>query len=92
MIDVKQGALRVWWIPQVPMKPFRVAVESVAEAAKLLQVLADYDIFQFDNKVKPDYCNAGGLEEFDGEEWSDWYSEEGDDIDTYMYAEKSFDA
>lgn len=56
------GDLRVWHIPQVPMKPFHVAVESPKEAKKILDVLANYDIFQYENEVKPDYCNAAGLE------------------------------
>lgn len=75
--------LQVWWIPQVPMKSFNVEVDSVEEAAKILTVLADYDLFQFENNIKPDYCNAGGLcvwdEDADGEGnpgWVDWYDEE----------------
>lgn len=83
------GDLRVWHIPQVPMKPFHVPVQSPGEAVKVMQVLADYDIFQFENRVKPDYCNASGLEVvegfIDGEpqwiEWSDPFTCE--DIDEY---------
>lgn len=79
-----KGDLKVWWIPQVPGKPFEVSVSSVAEGAKLVKVLADYDLFQYKNKIKPDYCNAGGLVEFDGEYWSDWYSEEGESLDDWV--------
>ena len=73
--------LKVWWIPQVPGKPFEVAVESVREGVKLMQILADYDIFQFENRIKPDYCNVGGLMMVDTDgEWVDWYDPEtGDD-------------
>jgi len=81
------GELRVWWVPQVPMKSFIVPISSVSEGVKVLEVLADYDLFQFKNKVKPDYCNAGGLQQWaadtDGEGtpgWEDWHDEEtGDD-------------
>lgn len=84
----KSGDLRVWWIPQVPGKAFRVSVDSPAEAKKLLETLALYDIFQFKNKIKPDYCNAGGLEVFnafeDGDAWCDWYDDAtGNDIDEW---------
>jgi hypothetical protein len=75
---VSAGALRVWWIPQIPGKPFHVAVESPAQAVLLLNALAEYDLFQFTNRIKPDYCNAGGLECFsqDGDdEWCEWYDE-----------------
>jgi hypothetical protein len=85
MQEPKAGDLRVWWIPQVPGKPFRVPVESVAQAVFLMNTLADYDAFQFKNRIKPDYCNAGGLECFsqDGDgEWCEWYDEAtGDTVD-----------
>lgn len=83
------GDLRVWRIPQVPMKPFHVPVQSPDEAVKVMQVLADYDIFQFENRIKPDYCNASGMEVvegfIDGEpQWIEWNDPEtGDDIDEY---------
>lgn len=75
--------LQVWWIPQVPMKAFTVEVESVKEGVKILTVLAEYDLFQYRNRIKPDYSNAGGLnqweEDVDGEGipgWCSWYDEE----------------
>ena len=72
--------LRVWWIPQVPMKPFHVPVDSIQEAVKIMDTLAQYDLFQFENNIKPDYCNTGGVEEFNTEhsEWVSWYDEETD--------------
>jgi len=54
--------LRVWWIPQVPMSPFFYPVPSIEAGDALLDALAKYDMFQFENNVKPDYCNAGGME------------------------------
>jgi len=88
---IKDGQLRVWWIPQVPMKPFYVMVNNLEEAKLMLDTLADYDKFQYDNKVKPDYSNMGGLEIWDerdeedekGEKWADWGEEIGDDFDKY---------
>lgn len=77
----KDGDLRVWWIPQVPGKAFRVPVATPAKAKKLLSVFADYDLFQFKNKIKPDYCNAGGLEIFEHDDWNEWHDEDGNDID-----------
>ena len=82
--------LRVWWIPQVPMKSFYVPVTSIEEGKKVLDILAAYDAFQLQNRVKPDYCNAGGLQMYDEEEndWFDWYLETEDDyfenIDEYI--------
>lgn len=85
MGKAKKGDLRVYWIPQIPMKAFYVPVKSPQEAHWLLGVLARYDEFQFANNIKPDYCNAGGLQIFDecdDGEWTDWYDPEtGCDID-----------
>jgi hypothetical protein len=78
--------LQIWWIPQVPMKSFNVPVSSIKEARLVLDTLAMYDLFQYENKVKSDYTNAGGLQYWDEEEkeWLDWYDEEtGDDFDKY---------
>jgi hypothetical protein len=99
----KTGDLRVWWIPQVPMEAFVVDVKTLEEAKLLLRVLAAYDIFQYETNVKPDYTNAGGLTMFDESTvqddidhgvrptnsigWSDWYDEEGNDIDKVMREE-----
>ncbi len=77
----KEGDLKVWWIPQVPMKAFEVPVEDIKQAKLLLDTLAKYDLFQFHNKIKPDYCNTGGLSIYQDGDWCDWCDEEGRNID-----------
>jgi hypothetical protein len=78
------GALKVWWVPQVPMAPFEAVAPDLATAAAILDVLSDYDAYQFRTNVKGDYCNAGGLMILcaDGE-WEDWETEDGDDFDRW---------
>lgn len=74
--------LKVWWIPQVPMKAFEVYLNSFTEAKVLLEALAAYDLFQLKNRIKPDYSNAGGVMlQDDGEEYTDWTDDEGREID-----------
>ena len=89
---IEKRKLRVWWIPQVPMNPFYVDVKTLEEADLLLTTLAEYDKFQYENRVKPDYSNAGGLqvwddnleEDEDGEKWTDWCDEDsGMEFDEY---------
>lgn len=77
------GDLRVWWIPQLPGKPFHISVTTPAEAKKVLCVLADYDLFQLEHNIKPDFCNAGGLEVYLGraQGWESWSNENGEEID-----------
>jgi len=80
----KEGDLKVYWIPQVPMRAFEYNVKTLEEAAILLDVLAKYDAFQYENRVKPDYCNMGGLVIFEDGEWCDWYNEDGDSFDDWI--------
>jgi hypothetical protein len=74
----KNGALRVCHFPQVPCKPFHVPVASIKEAIKIMDVLAYYDGFQLNNRIKPDYCNSSSVEVWDEEakEWTGWVDEE----------------
>lgn len=78
-------SLKVWWIPQIPGSSFEVEVETVAEGAKLMNTLADYDRFQFENGIKPDYCNTGGLSMLQGTEWVDWCDEKSGEDDPYSW-------
>ena len=75
----REGTLKVWWIPQVPLRAgdsaFETRVDSPKEAKKILDVLADYDIYQFENNIKPDYSNTGGLLVWQDGEWIDWEDE-----------------
>jgi len=87
-MKAKAGDLRVWWIPQVPGKPFHVPVASVEEAVKIMNVLAEYDLFQLKHRIKPDYSNAGGLEVFEDDEWCGWWDEETGEDDPEVWLEK----
>lgn len=80
--------LRVSHFPQVPCKPFIVDVLTLEEAKKVCDILANYDLFQYKNKIKPDYANMTVLEYWDEEEqdWLGWFDEETgiDDLDEYL--------
>ena len=83
-MENNEGDLKVWHIPQVPMKWFEVPVDSPEEAIKILDALAHYDIFQFENNIKPDYCNAQGLLVFDDGEWLEWCNDDGEDVTSML--------
>lgn len=81
--------IRVWWIAQVGYSPtMYVPVENEIEAKKILDTLSVYDMFQYKNKIKGDYANAGGVEIFEDGEWCDWYIDDEygfyDDIEEYL--------
>lgn len=90
MKAMTQPKLRVYWFPQVPCDMFCRQVGNLVEAKLLLEVLADYDQFQYDHRIKPDYCNAGGLQEWyeEDQEWVEWTDEDtGRKIDDYTLDE-----
>lgn len=65
---------RVWWIPQIPGDPFHSEeVDNFAAAVAIHDTLARYDIFQFENRIKPDFANVGGIQRWD-EDDQKWYS------------------
>lgn len=79
--EPKENDLRIWWIPQIPMNnPFYVSVKNIKEAILVDKTLVRYDMFQFENNIKPDYSNAGGLEIYNDNEWQDWEDENGNDF------------
>lgn len=69
----REGDLRVWYIPQIPMKAFEVDLptQDLGIAALVLDSLIGLSLFEFENKVKPDYADAAGIARFDGEDWED---------------------
>lgn len=83
--------LRVWWIPQAGAteNSFYVPVETVEEGKRVMDMLAAYDAYQRQNRIKPDYCNCGGIQRWDedSQDWEDWHmeTEDGyfDDVDDY---------
>lgn len=86
--------LRVWWIPQVGagLTPFYQEVKTVQQGHELLKSLAQYDLYQYENNVKPDYSNAGGLQRMDADgDWVDWCDSEGSDLNDLENQYDSYD-
>ena len=90
--DPKEGDLCVWWIPKIPGEAFTVSISSIEEGAKLMDILAAYDGFQFDHRIKGDYANTGGINRWEADDgdgkpgWCSWYDEETgiDDVTEYL--------
>jgi hypothetical protein len=74
---------RAWYIPQVPGKAFEVETDSLAEAVRIENMLVDFSIFEYDNRIKPDYADAGGVDEWD-EEDGEWYTLDESDIEAAL--------
>ena len=92
---MNEKKMRVWWIPQIGTKTFYIPVRTPEEAKMIMDILSAYDCFQYNQRVKPDYCNAGGLQMWSEEEndWIDWYYETGnnyyDDVEEYCEEKSS---
>ncbi len=59
---------RVWHIPNVPGKPYLVFCTDYAQAQRVRDLIADYDLFLGDLIVS----NAQGIERYEDGEWSEW--------------------
>lgn len=73
-VTTAEGTLRVWHVANPPRKPFALVVGSLEEAKRLLDTLANYDLYLGD---MIDY-NAQGVEVFENGEWLEWESADGD--------------
>ncbi len=51
------------------MKAFTYEVPDQETAELVVDILAQYDLFQFENRIKPDYCNAGGIQVWEDDGW-----------------------
>jgi hypothetical protein len=78
--------LRVWYNLRVPRTTFTTEVANLVEARLLLDTLARYDEFCFNNKLAKYGYNAGGLQVWSDVEqtWMHWIDEETfSEIDDY---------
>ena len=73
--------LQVWNIINPPASPSHYPVSSPEEGHALIERMASNQLR--DRRI---FANAFGLEVFNEEdnEWEDWYSDEGEELDEYM--------
>jgi hypothetical protein len=78
------GDIRIWAVRNPPASPTIQLVASLEEAKRILQRWIDADLQSIFV-----VANAFGCETFDGEEWSEWETDDtGDDICVVMDREK----
>lgn len=68
---------KVWYIPQVPMKAFEHVVDDLKTAENVLSAIYEFSAFEYENKVKPDYADMGGIAEWNTTDKS-WEDVDGD--------------
>lgn len=86
-MNVADAKWRVLHFPQVPCEPFVVPCESFEDTQQISEVLALYDIHQFEHKIKPDYSNMTLTEvshpDLDNGEWYNFDEEYDMDMFTW---------
>lgn len=77
-----RGDLRVYYIPQVPGTPYRHSVPDLATAVIVKTALEQLSLFEYTNRIKPDYSDASGIERYeeDGDGGLDWFDVDPDDL------------
>ena len=69
--------LRIWHVPNPPRAPYTFPVADMAEAIKLLRLIANYDLYLGDLI----FANAQGLEQLTSDgDWEEWEDKNGYDI------------
>ena len=72
----RNGALRIWWVTNLPGEPFYASVDDGFEALDLLNILAEYNL-HLGELVQ---SNAGGFQVFADGEWVEWEDEQGNPL------------
>jgi len=85
--DVPIGSLRVWNVINPPCEPVWHPVETPEEGARLIDQLANEQVN--DPLI---FVNAFGLCEWDGEEWTEWYDDIGNEVDSILKDNAGFTA
>lgn len=65
----RPGDLRVWYIPQIGGPKFEHPVPDLATAHHVLDALGKCAVFEAENRIRPDFADAGGVKRF--EDWGD---------------------
>jgi len=59
---------------------FYVYVRSPEQALEVIEILQEYDRFQYNHQVKLEHTAGSGLLIFWEMKWNEWYSDSGHDI------------
>ena len=74
--DDANKRLKIWYVHQVPSQPYEQFVDNISEARLALNSIYNLMLNLSDNRIIPDYSNAGGLNIYadaDGTGKRDWY-------------------
>jgi len=75
--EFRPSKFKLWYSHQVPGLSYEQEVPDARTGQMILDAIYQVALYQFDNKMIPDYCNAGGIVYLDEDgEWTDYDPEE----------------
>jgi hypothetical protein len=63
---------KFWYVPQIPGAMFEREFDLLIDAVRALNIVIDFSIFEYENRIKPDYADAAGVAYWDSND-QDWY-------------------
>lgn len=89
---MEKEKLRLIHIPQLGARAeIIIEVESLEEALRVSEILAYYDLMQYEKKIKSDYTNMTLLEMYKDGEWTTYYNECFEDFDDIKCYDKEYE-
>jgi hypothetical protein len=90
---ITEGTLKVSYIPQIPGNPYEVIIQRLPglsdedylkQAAQVLDAVVGLSIFEFDNRIKPDYSDLPSISRWENDgEGFDWFDVDESDYETW---------
>ncbi|WPH57839.1 hypothetical protein [Mycobacterium phage WXIN] len=75
--DFQPSQFKIWYTHQVPGPAYEQEVESPEVGQKILDAIYAVALYQYDNKMIPDYANTGGVIYLDPDgDWIDYHPED----------------
>ncbi|UXE05024.1 hypothetical protein SEA_LTON_51 [Gordonia phage Lton] len=85
----KVGDLKIWYIHQVPGKPYEQTVPDIATGQAILDAVYQVALFGLEHRWWPDFANMGGISRFEdlGDEVA-WCDVDDDEIAEALEADR----
>ena len=61
MDDFTPTKFKIWYVHQIPGKAYTQEVSSPEDGQMILDAIYQVALYQYENRMIPDYANAGGI-------------------------------
>lgn len=75
--EFKPTKFKIWYTHQVPGPAYEQEVDTPELGQAILDAIYQVALYQFNNRMIPDYCNTGGVSYLDEDgDWTDYDAED----------------